>query len=140
MAENQPEKKQTNYKPEEQRLYSLIMTALERTDANLTEKEKEDYNHLASDVAHYIVLQFNSESKLAWMEWPHFREVLGNAIHGLVVLIYIKNYTTKLEDRDPLFLSARNLISMLATCALNGKGYMQGIEEIRSKQPINVKN
>jgi len=148
-------------------LASILELDLTRLPPGNTEKFYKIMDpNLSYDLYTFIIRQLNEVARLGKINDKEKNIMVEAACEGLFNLVYLKHYKPAKKvireyefvdtntntqqkiykeewefecvmDKDPVFLSARNLIWMLFTRVQNGHDALLFIEELRSKQVIN---
>lgn len=122
-------------------LYQKFMATciVRRTDENGKETILVS-DPLAQDVIAYIQRQLNDIARLGVINDAQYALIMKETIDDLFVLIYINHYEEGKPaiEKDPLFTSSKNLVKYLLSRVLGGKDYHMEIEDIRTKQNIQM--
>ena len=114
MANNYDE----NYKKAQERFIATTKGYLD------TKQGKPDYRYsldLTNDVIGYIDRQVNEYSETASINDIEYNSLLVEAIMGLYTLIYCTNFSTDLIAKEPLFISAKNLLILKYSLVRGGR-------------------
>jgi hypothetical protein len=77
---------------------------------------------LAFDAVAYILRQFNESTLEGSANTEQAAKIMQDASRGYFLLLYFKNYDTKLMDKEPLLVSGNNIIRLLCSKVI-GTGY-----------------
>ena len=100
-------------------------------------------NKLAYDVMGYIIRQINPESSLGYTDLLKNQRLLMKAKRDLFVLVWINHYfkedgsTYDLLEKDPIFTSANNLLTLLYSRVELGRDRALELEKIKASQNVS---
>jgi hypothetical protein len=95
-------------------------------------------SYLAQDAIAYILRQLNQIARLGVLDMGQYKLMMSEAETGLFLLIYVKHYKERedLVDKDPVWISCRNLLRNLFSRVLHGRDRELYEKELESRRPI----
>jgi hypothetical protein len=94
--------------------------------------------NLANDVFSFIWRQISDFSNKAKLNEQEYQILVKEAVLSLNILVFVTNYSDNILEKEPLYVSGKNLLCLKYSEVFQGRTRELIIEEIKSRQQVVV--